>query len=74
MELELDRKKKELNSNHLEEISEMVGDLRHDLLFSFDEAGMEAVAEQHFLAAISFLEQAQIQVKLAHIHQMRATI
>ena len=64
----------ELGCNDLKKMSETISNLRIDLMFGFDDTSMEAIAEQHYLLALSALEQAHIQMKLAHIHQMRAMV
>lgn len=64
----------ELGCNDLEKIYDMISELRSDLIFGFDSAGIEGLAEMHFLAALASLESASISMKLAQIHQMRAMV
>lgn len=59
------------NCNDIDKISSMVEELKDDLLFSFDDAGMAPIAEQHYLAGIAALEQAVRSFKLSHLHQMK---
>lgn len=57
--------------NDFEVLAAEVHRLRAKILLDLDEAGTAPVAEQHYLAAISLMEQASINLKLAHYHQMQ---
>lgn len=57
----------------LDDAAHKIDELRSSLLF--DNAvtdGLDGLAEQHFLLAMSALEQAWRQMQIAHIHQTRA--
>lgn len=58
----------------LQQLAPMIEQLRHRLLFDFDETGLEPVAEQHFLASIALLDTAQRHMTLANLSQMNARV
>lgn len=62
---------KEYTVHDLDEINIKIEKFREDLLFSFEDAGMSPLAEQHFLQSLSFLECAQREMKISDYHQMK---
>ena len=56
----------------LADYAKQIEDMRNRLLFESDDAGADAVAEQHFLVALGHLELAHRAMKLANLAQMRA--
>ena len=65
---------KVLELTNLHDVSEAVEMLRVELLFVYTEsdegAGMDRYAEQHFLLALSLLEQAQRHLKIGWMEQL----
>lgn len=58
----------------LEDCARETGELRVKFLMDIETAGIEALAEQHYLLALNALEQAERFFKVAHVHQMRALV
>lgn len=61
----------QLDCRHLENIAKAIQDLREDLLFEYESAGMAPMAESQFMKALSFLELAEQEIRLANYHQIR---
>lgn len=58
----------------MEQLSTDINTLRTTYLFATECDAAEAIAEQHYLLALSFLEQAQRHATLAQYHQTRALV
>jgi len=56
----------------LEDCANLIEVLYHDILFGFDTAGADPFSSHHFIQALSFLQLAQSEVKLAQLFQTRA--
>lgn len=56
----------------LEEIESKLEGLRRNMLCDLDTAGADPISEQHYMLALSSLEQTRIQIRLAKYHQSRA--
>lgn len=59
---------------HVEDLADYIEKIRGGILFNEDIEGIASlppVAEQHFLMALSHLEIAQREFKLANYHRMR---
>ena len=56
----------------LEDCANLIETLHHDILFGFDTAGADLISSHHFIQALSFLQLAQSEVKLAQLFQTRA--
>ena len=61
----------DFNCNSLNKMAKYIEDIKGDFLFSFDEDGMAPISTQHYLVAISNLELAILNLKLAHFHQIK---
>lgn len=53
-------------------IATSIQELRETILFGFESAGMDSIAEMHYLKSLNSLEQAVFNCQLANIYQMRA--
>ena len=54
-----------------QKISDIISEIRDDLIFNFEAAGISPIAEQQFLVALSLLEQASRSIKIADYYQMK---
>jgi len=57
---------------NLQELTQSLEKLRETWLLEFDGAGLDVMAEQHLLLALSALESAQRHAHLAELFQARA--
>ena len=62
---------KEYDCTQMDEIANLVCEIRENLLFEFDDAGIAPISEQHYLAGLASLELAVRSFKIAHLHQLK---
>jgi len=63
--------RQEFTPQHFGVMAELVTDIGQTLLFQYEEAGVDPIAEQLFLEALAHLELTATSLKKAEIFQMR---